>query len=243
MEEKELPSGLLLVDKPHGWSSFDVVNKVRWIISKEWNIKSKQIKVGHSGTLDPAATGLLVLGVGKATKEMKGLIKKDKTYEVGATLGVTSSTGDSEGDKTINKSAKPVDSSALEAVLLSYLGENEQIPHKYSAIKVGGIRAYKLARSSKQVDLKPRKVQIYSINLVNYRWPLLNFDVRVSSGTYIRSLVEDIGKNLGSGAYTSSLRRTVVGEFNVVDAIDTDTLSYENILNNLLPLAQEGEYC
>jgi tRNA pseudouridine55 synthase len=220
-------NGLLLIDKPSGWTSFDVVAKVRGILKKSGIIKPK---VGHTGTLDPLATGLLVLLVGDYTKRATELSKLDKTYEVTMWLGKTSTTGDGEGDKTlVSKKQPPYEN--VEGVLKEFVGEIEQIPPAYSAIKVAGQRAYKLARAGKEVKLEPRKVHIYSVELMDYTYPEVKFVVRVSSGTYIRSLVEDIGKKLGTGAYMSALRRTQVGKFSIESAIRPhEKNSLENIL-------------
>jgi len=225
--EVEVPQGFLLIDKPQGWTSFDVVNKVRGVLEAELRktndefrtTKRRRLKVGHSGTLDPLATGLLILAVGKATKQLPELIKKDKIYEVDAIFGATSTTGDAEGEIIEQKEVKPPSKSAVEAVLSRFEGEISQIPPAFSAIKVDGQRAYKLAREGKDFKLEPRQVTIRSISDVIYDWPELSFTVDVSSGTYIRSLVEDIGKELGVGAYMSGLRRTSIGGFSISNAL------------------------
>lgn len=223
--------GLLLVDKPKGWTSFDVVNKVRRVVETSGLNKTgkKRHPVGHTGTLDPLATGLLVLVVGKYTKRAQEFTKLDKTYEVTMKLGYTSTTGDEEGDKTkVNASYKPPKDKIIQT-LSSFKGEIEQIPPAHSAVKVGGKRAYKLARQGKEVKLEPRKIKIYEIYEVSYEYPLVRFSVRVSSGTYIRTLVEDIGAVLGTGAHTTSLRRISVSGFNVSDALNIKDLSAELI--------------
>ena len=231
-------NGFLLVDKPAEWTSFDVVAKVRGVIARELGVKSKKIKVGHSGTLDPFATGLLILAIGDATKQVQKLTKLDKTYEVEAVLGATSTTGDPEGELKESgvenqESWVPPTSEDVEQAVLSFLGNLEQTPPKYSAIKVAGQRAYKLARQGKKVELEPRQVTIHSIEDIGYRWPKLTFTAEVSSGTYIRTLVEDIGARLGCGAYTLALRRTAVGKFRVQEAIGVDQLNYKLIQNRL----------
>ncbi len=236
MEQPQKPSGLLLVDKPIDWTSFDVVNKVRYTLAKELNIKPKHMKVGHSGTLDPKASGLLVLAVGAATKQLSTIVKQSKTYEVGALLGSSSTTGDSEGDITINQSAQPPELKQVKNVINNYIGDIEQKPHRFSAVKIGGARAYKLARKGLDVNLKPRKVTIFYLNKVKYNWPQLNFDTKVSSGTFIRSLVEDIGADLGVGAYISSLRRIEVGSYKISDACEIDDIDFQTIEERLLPL-------
>jgi tRNA pseudouridine55 synthase len=203
--------GCLLIDKPTGWTSHDVVAKVRNILKNEAGHK---VKVGHTGTLDPFATGLLILMVGSHTKRAAEFSKLGKTYEAEIVLGKVSSTGDPEGEIT-QKSDKVPTQEEVNNTLEEFTGEIEQTPHKFSAMKIDGQRAYKLAREGKEVKLEPRKVTIYSIKDVKYNYPKLKFTTEVSSGTYIRSLAEDIGKNLGTGAYLSELRRTQVGSFNI----------------------------
>lgn len=239
-------NGILLVDKPKGWTSFDVVAKIRGILARHQssvtglqlkelatgNRRQKtvlpKVKVGHTGTLDPLATGLLVILLGDYTKKATELSKVDKTYEVTMKLGETSTTGDEEGTKTKVNSKKPTEAEVLGAIK-SFVGEIKQVPPIYSAIKVNGKRAYKLAREGKKIELKPRKVKVYEITDVKYTYPLVNFTVKVSSGTYIRSLVEDIGQKLGTGAYTTDLRRTRVGVFNATEVLIAEELDLKNI--------------
>ena len=209
--------GVHLIDKHKGWTSFDVVNKIRFSVAKERGKKTKNIKVGHAGTLDTLATGLLIVLVGKEfTKKASEYSKMDKTYEVTMKLGQTSVTGDEEGEKTdmsdIEPSAKEVQQS-----IDKFQGDIMQTPHNFSAIKVNGQRAYKLARKGQEVAIEPREVNIH-VELTDYTYPLIKFTAKVSSGTYIRSLVEDIGKDLKTGAYMSDLRRTQIGQFKVDEA-------------------------
>ncbi len=206
--------GILLVDKPAEWTSHDVVAKVRGIAKQQTGNK---IKVGHAGTLDPFATGLLVVLVGSFTKKAAEYSKLDKVYEATISLGQTSSTGDPEGELS-QKSAHQPTSEEIQAALNKFMGKILQTPHKFSAIKVDGQRAYKLARAGKMVELEPRQVRIYELTLEKYEYPLLKIKTKVSSGTYIRSLAEDIGKELGVGAYLTDLRRTEVGNLDVKDA-------------------------
>jgi len=222
--------GILLVDKPAGWTSFDVVAKIRGIIKAE---TGQKIKIGHTGTLDPAATGLLILVLGKYTKRAGEFSKLDKTYEAELTLGQTSSTGDKEGEITQKSAQKPTEL-AIKDTLSTFLGEISQTPPQYSAIKIGGQRAYKAARTGKTVEIEPRKVKIYKITEVKYDYPKLKFNTKVSSGTYIRSLAEDIGQKLGTGAYLSALRRTQVGKFNITDAAGVDGLDFGAISSHLV---------
>jgi len=219
--------GLLLIDKPKGWTSFDVVAKVRGQIRKETGLKKP--KVGHTGTLDPLATGLLVLTIGTYCKRAQEFSKLDKVYEVEMKLGETSTTGDDEGEKTKINDNKPT-LEEVEAALRKFTGDIMQTPPIYSAIKVDGQRAYKLAREGKEVKLEPRPVKIYEITDVKYEYPKLSFTAKVSSGTYIRSLVEDIGKELGAGAYMSNLRRTKVGDFSISGAANVEYLQEFNLV-------------
>jgi tRNA pseudouridine55 synthase len=223
--------GLLLIDKPEGWTSFDVVNYVRKIVAQAEDKRPKQVKVGHTGTLDPFATGLLVLLIGKEyTKRAGELSKLNKTYEVTMRLGATSSTGDPEGEITpiaVSDTA-PTEEALLEA-LKRFRGQIKQVPPAYSAVKVGGQRAYKLARAGKQVKIEPRTVTINRLELAGYKYPEAKLVADVSSGTYIRSLVEDIGKILGTGAYTVELRRTRVGKYAISGAVGPEDVSISNI--------------
>lgn len=229
--------GILLVDKPAGWTSFDVVNYVRKLVAQaEGNAakaaKPKQVKVGHTGTLDPFATGLLVLLIDKDyTRRAAEFSKLDKTYEVTMHLGQTSTTGDPEGEISPVSDKKPTEEE-LKSALKKFVGTIEQIPPAYSAIKVNGQRAYKLARAGKEVKIKPREVTINSLELTDYTYPEVKFTTDVSSGTYIRSLVEDIGQALTTGAYTISLRRTKVGTYDIHEAIAPESLGISNIVRS-----------
>lgn len=222
--------GYLLVDKPESWTSFDVVAKIRNILKKE---TGQKIKVGHTGTLDPFATGLLIIVIGSYTKKAEQFSKLDKTYEAELKLGFVSSTGDVEGKITEKSNQKPLLLEEIESVLKGFTGEIEQTPHKFSAMKIGGQRAYKLARAGKEVALEPRKVKIHGIDNVVYEYPKLKFRTKVSSGTYVRSLAEDIGEALNSGAYLTSLRRTGVGKFGIEESISVEELEHTKILTNI----------
>lgn len=222
--------GILLIDKPSGWTSFDVVNYVRKQVAAIEGKKPKNCKVGHTGTLDPLATGLLVLLVGKEyTRRAAELSKHDKTYEVTMKLGETSITGDDEGEKTPVNSRIPGEEEILEA-LKKFTGKSTQTPPAYSAIKINGQKAYDLARKGKPVVLEPRPVTIYDIRDVTYDYPHVHFTCDVSSGTYIRSLVEDIGSELATGAYMSSLRRTRVGTYEVAHGV---SVTQDNLIAHL----------
>lgn len=217
-------SGILLVDKPDSWTSFDVVAKIRHQLREA--TKNKKIKVGHAGTLDPFATGLLIVLYGKETKQQDMYMKKDKTYMVTAVLGKTSSTGDIEGE-IVDVSNMVPEYEEIEKTVNHFLGKISQVPPKYSAIKIAGVRAYDLARMGKEVVLRPREVTIYSIENISYNYPYLTFKTHVSSGTYIRSLVQDIGRALNCGAYTKELRRETIGAYSVSNAHSIEeTLSH-----------------
>jgi tRNA pseudouridine55 synthase len=224
--------GKILVDKPEGWTSFDVCNYVRRMVATIEGKKPRNVKVGHTGTLDPAATGLLMLCIGKATKQVPALIKQDKTYEVELTLGQTSTTGDREGELITVGSNKPTQND-IEVAIKSFVGEIEQTPPIFSAIKINGKRAYDLARAGKEVEMKSRKVIIHSINNVTYDYPKITFETRVGSGTYIRSLAVDIGEKLSTGAYMSNLKRTSIGEASVDDAYPVKELT-SDVLQKIL---------
>lgn len=229
-------NGIILIDKPASWTSFDVVAKVRGIIRHETGLKKP--KVGHTGTLDPLATGLMVVVVGSYCKRASEFSKLDKTYIVTMTLGQTSTTGDEEGEKTLSSEQRAVSSEELQKVISNFTGEIMQTPPAYSAIKVDGQRAYKLARAGKEIKLEPRKVTIHDISNCTYAYPVVTFTAKVSSGTYIRSLVQDIGESLGVGAYMSGLRRTQVGTFDIKDAIVMDGLDGEAVTANLIQLPE-----
>jgi tRNA pseudouridine55 synthase len=252
-------NGILLVDKPSGWTSFDVVNYVRKMARQaalvesykvaseksaeplnfknfQLSTRSPKVKVGHTGTLDPLATGLLVLLLGDYTKRAAGLTKLDKTYEVMMKLGQTSTTGDEEGAKTPFPGPGPgrgPTRGLVERALRKFTGEIMQTPPAYSAVKIGGQRAYKLARAGKTVEIEPRRVTIYSTELKAYKYPVVEFTAKVSSGTYIRVLAEDVGKALQTGAYMSGLRRTEVGKFRLQDALAVEKLSPEVIASGI----------
>ncbi|MBI3984023.1 tRNA pseudouridine(55) synthase TruB [Candidatus Microgenomates bacterium] len=208
--------GLLLVDKPVGLSSYDVIRRLKPLLPKG-------IKIGHAGTLDPLATGLLLILIGRATKQATQLLKLDKTYEGQITLGATSATDDAEGPilevRSSELGVRKLTENEVKKVLQKFEGDIEQIPPAHSAIKVGGQRAYRLARKGQHVKLAPRMVTIYDLKLTSYDYPLVGFTAKVSSGTYIRSLARDIGEKLGTGGYLSQLRRTQIGDYDIKDAI------------------------
>ena len=223
-------NGILLIDKPIGWTSFDCVAKARSIVRA---IEGKKVKVGHAGTLDPLASGLMIVLVGSFTKKAELLTKKDKIYEVRLKLGVKSTTGDEEGTKSIISDSIP-GSDDLARAIDKFIGDIEQTPPIHSAIKVNGVRSYKLAREGRATELKSRPVKINSISLNEYSYPSISLTADVSSGTYIRSLVEDIGDSLGVGAYTTAIRRTSIDNFKIEDSIEMEALNVDNIEQRLI---------
>lgn len=218
--------GLLNVNKPQGRTSRDVVNMVQRIL--------RRVKVGHAGTLDPLATGVLVVCVGPATRLVEYVQRMRKEYSATFLLGKTSDTEDIEGEVTELTDPLCPSRSAIEAALPTFIGEIEQRPPAYSALKVGGRRAYDLARKGKQVDLQPRKITVHDIELLRYEYPELKLQITCGSGTYIRSLGRDLAEKLGTGAVMSALERTAIGSFHVQDAVDPDGLSAENAADFLL---------
>ena len=212
--------GIIIINKEKGYTSQDVVSKVKKIL----NIK----KAGHTGTLDPMATGVLPVLLGNYTKLSKYLIEHDKKYIVTLKLGKKTDTGDSEGKvvETHDFILENLEENNISGILRSFLGESEQIPPMYSAIKVNGKKLYEYAREGKEVALEPRKIIIYEINLIkiNKENQEIEFEVMCSKGTYIRSLCEDIAKKIGTVGYMSNLKRTVVDKFKIEDSITLDEL-------------------
>lgn len=209
-----MDDGILLIDKPAGMTSFGVVARVRRVLSER---AGKKVKVGHTGTLDPFATGLMILVIGKECKNAGHYTKLDKVYEATITLGVKSTTGDPEGQITPVSSRQP-SNEEIRHVLTKFTGDIKQRPPIFSAIKIDGQRAYKLARDGKEVELPERNVKVYSLECTSYAYPHITVKANVSSGTYIRSLAVDIGDALGTGAYCTALRRLSISDWSVYDA-------------------------
>lgn len=216
------------MDKPAGLSSFAVVARIRRVYTEQVRARAvslgqnapKRAKVGHAGTLDPFATGLLICLLGKGTKKAQDFLKLDKCYDATICLGATSTTGDIEGRILETGSSRGLlRQRELESAVKSFQGQITQRVPAYSAIKINGQRAYKLARQGKAPEMPERKVQIYDIKIKSYDWPYLKISCHVSSGTYIRTLGEDIGKKLGVGGYLTELRRTKIGNYDIKDAI------------------------
>ncbi|MCD6544373.1 MAG: tRNA pseudouridine(55) synthase TruB [Flavobacteriaceae bacterium] len=208
---------LILIDKPLNWTSFQVVNKLRWVIRKKFNIK--KIKVGHAGTLDPLATGLLIICTGKFTKKLNLFQAETKEYTGTITLGATTPSFDleTEIDKTFS-TEHLTDQKIIDATNL-FLGEIDQVPPLYSAIKKDGVRLYELARKGETTEIKSRKTTIFEFEITKIEMLNVSFRVVCSKGTYIRSLANDFGIALKSGAHLSALRRTKSGDYNINNAI------------------------
>lgn len=209
-----MEDGIILVDKPTGMTSFGVVARVRRVLSQK---AGKKVKVGHTGTLDPFATGLMIIVTGKECKNAQKYSKLDKVYEATIRLGQTSTTGDPEGELADVSLHQP-STEEIEAALKKFTGKIRQQPPAFSAIKINGQRAYKLARKGEIVEMPTREVEIYSLELINHAYPELKIRTHVSSGTYIRTLAEDIGKVLETGAYCSELRRISISNWQVKDS-------------------------
>ena len=230
----DAPSGLVVVDKPSGWTSHDVVGRMRGIAGTR--------KVGHSGTLDPMATGVLVLGINRATRLLGHLTLADKEYVATIRLGEATVTDDAEGEITSTASASHVDEGAVRAVLPTYTGDIQQVPSSVSAIKIGGVRSYARVRAGDPVKLAARPVTVSTLELTGFRpaEEAVEVDVRVicSSGTYIRALARDIGADLGVGGHLTMLRRTRVGAFALDQAHTLDELEKELVVAGLDDVAR-----
>ena len=220
------PTGLLVVDKPAGITSHDVVARARRALGTR--------KVGHAGTLDPMATGVLVLGVGRATRLLGHLMLTEKAYDATIRLGVATTTDDAEGEVVAEADTARLDEAAVRAVLSAYVGEIEQVPTAVSAIKVDGKRAYQRVRDGEEVELRARAVTIHELAVTRLDLPEVDVRVRCSSGTYIRAIARDVGRDLGVGGHLTALRRTAVGPFGLDLAHDPDELGPDA----LLPMAQ-----
>ena len=224
-QEKTPKEDIILIDKPAGLSSFGVVARVRRRLSEQ---AGKKIKVGHTGTLDPFATGLLILLANKSTKLSNQFLKLDKWYEATIFLGKTSTTGDPEGEITEQNTEKVPTLEEVKTVVNQFVGQITQTVPVFSAVKINGQRAYQLARRGEEVVMPTRQIEIYSLEILSYNYPELIIRTHVSSGTYIRTLGEDIGKALGVGAYLTSLRRTQVGDYQIKNAVKLSDFMGEN---------------
>lgn len=220
-------NGLLLVNKPIGITSFDIIRRLRQITGVR--------KIGHAGTLDPLASGLMLMLFGTACKQAQTLTKLDKRYLAHVTLGANSTTGDGEGEKTVISDIEPTREQIV-AAIDRLTGAITQTPSMYSAIKIHGQEAYKYARAGLTVEMPSREVTIYEHKLTDYSYPVIELDAKVSSGTYIRSLAEDLGTLLGTGAYLSGLVRSEVGEYSLHEAAVLDEIESATVEQHLRQL-------
>lgn len=209
-----MTDGIILIDKPAEMTSFGVVARIRRVLTQA---AQKKVKVGHTGTLDPFATGLMILVIGKECKNAEKYSKLDKVYEATFRLGQISTTGDPEGELTEVSDIQPT-ATQINTALAQFQGEILQRPPIFSAIKIDGKRAYKLARDGQEVEIPERSITIHSLELIDYTYPELKIRTHVSSGTYIRSLCVDIGTVLKTGAYCTALRRTKISEYDIAEA-------------------------
>lgn len=216
IQDSQQLQDIILIDKPAGLSSFGAVARVRRRLSME---VGKKVKVGHTGTLDPFATGLLILLANKATKLSNQFLKLDKWYEATICLGKTSTTGDPEGEIIVQHVETIPTIDEVKVAVAKFVGKITQTIPVFSAVKINGQRAYRLARRGEDVAMPTRQIEIYAIEILSYNYPELVIRTHVSSGTYIRTLGEDIGKALGVGAYLTALRRTQVGDYQIKNAV------------------------
>lgn len=212
----------LLIDKPLHWTSFDVVNKLRFALK---GVSKKKLKVGHAGTLDPLATGLLIVCTGKMTKQIDSIQAQEKEYTGTLTLGATTPSYDRETEIDQRFEISAIDEVSLRNAVNQFIGEIDQRPPAFSAKKMQGKKAYELARKGVEVNLRTNRVNIYSFELTNIQLPEVSFRVRCSKGTYIRSLAHDFGAALNNGAYLSELRRTAIGEYPVSEALSVEDMT------------------
>jgi len=223
--------GVLLVDKPRGLTSHDVVYRLRR--------KLQMKKIGHAGTLDPMATGVLVMLIGKATRISQYLMSVDKVYEGEATLGVVTDSQDAEGEVMETRPVPALTEVQVREVMKTFLGDQYQMPPMHSAIKIGGVPLYKLARKGEEVEREPRFIRVAAFDLLTFALPKLTFDLHCTKGTYVRTIAHDLGQKLGCGAHLSALRRTASGKFRIAACLPLDEieqLSLPEIEQRLIPV-------
>ncbi|GMN09826.1 tRNA pseudouridine(55) synthase TruB [Croceitalea sp. MTPC9] len=219
-KEDFLNGQILLIDKPLNWTSFQAVNSLKWAIRKKFDLK--KIKIGHAGTLDPLATGLLIVCTGKFTKRIPELQGQQKEYTGTITLGATTTSYDLETKVDKIYPTDHLTEELIKDTTSRFLGKIEQVPPIFSALKKGGKRLYEFAREGKTVEIKPRQIEIFEFEVTKIQLPNVHFKVNCSKGTYIRSLAHDFGKALNSGGHLSELRRTKIGDYNVNKATSPD---------------------
>jgi len=233
MQTEHEYNGVLLIDKPSGITSHDVVDRVRKSL--------KMKKVGHAGTLDPNATGLMLILVGKGTKISQFLMSKDKTYTGVIQLGLETDTYDIDGEVVREETPEPMEEAAIQEAMGSFVGDQYQKPPMFSAKKVGGVPLYKHARKGKEVEREERLVRIQNFRLLENRFPFLDFEIEVSKGTYVRSVAHDLGQKLGTGGCLTELRRTQISDFSIEKAIKLDDLpemASNAIKSRIVPIYQ-----
>jgi len=222
-------NGLLILDKPAGITSAAAVNRVKRLLPRG-------TKIGHAGTLDPFATGVLVLLIGRATKQCEALMNQPKQYEATIKLGATTETDDPESPEQATPDAKSVDRVAIEAALPQFIGAIQQTPPVYSALKIAGQRACDRTRAGESIEMEPRTVNVYGIELLRFAWPELELRIDCGRGTYVRSLARDIGATLNVGGYLLKLRRTRVGEHDLQRAATLSELTADTIHTHLVAM-------
>lgn len=230
MQVKEL-EGVLLVDKPRGLTSHDVVYRLRR--------KLQMKKIGHAGTLDPMATGLLIMLIGKATRISQYLMSTDKVYEGEATLGVVTDSQDAEGEVMETRPVPPLTEAQVREAMRGFLGDQYQTPPMHSAIKIEGVPLYKLARKGEEVEREPRFIRVMSFELTSFALPKIAFRLHCTKGTYVRTIAHDLGNKLGCGAHLSALRRTASGKFDLAQGLtleQIETLPLPEIEKRLIPV-------
>jgi tRNA pseudouridine55 synthase len=221
--------GLINLDKPAGITSAAAVSRIKRLLPRA-------TKIGHAGTLDPFATGVLLLLIGKATKSCEALMNQPKRYDATVKLGASTATDDLESPETPWPDAKPPELEQIQSALAGFAGTVSQRPPDFSALKISGRPAYKLARSGKPVELQPRNIRIDSIEVISWQWPLLKLRIDCGRGTYIRAIARDLGEILSTGGYLTELRRTRIGKFDAADAVTLDQLQHYGIEPHLQPV-------
>jgi tRNA pseudouridine55 synthase len=229
-KEDYLNGQIVLIDKPLGWTSFQAVNKLKWVLKKRFSLK--KIKIGHAGTLDPLATGLLIICVGKFTKRIHEFQGQEKEYTGTITLGTTTPSYDLETAVDQTFETDHITETLVQQITTQFIGEIDQAPPVFSALKKDGKRLYEYAREGKEVAIPTRKVTVTQFEITSIVFPKIAFRIVCSKGTYIRSIANDFGKALGSGAHLSSLRRTKIGVYNVDNSVDPEVFE-EIVLKEL----------
>ncbi len=225
--------GVLLVDKPTGMTSHDVVYRLR----RKFQIQ----RIGHAGTLDPMATGVLVMLVGKATKISQYLISQDKVYEGELTLGITTNSQDAEGEVMETRPVPPLTEADVRAAMKGFLGDQYQQPPMFSAVKIGGVPLYKLARQGEEVEREPRFIRVTEFELLSFALPKLTFRLACTKGTYVRTIAHDLGQKLGCGGHLSALRRTASGRFTIAQCLplgEIEAMPLADLEKRLIPLLE-----